>query len=123
MKLEFLPGGSEDCPLVRLYDFTAAEVDRLFAMVSAIATGESIAIHNMPEVDGVGECRLFLRSGSKDRGLLQLSNPAQFECILTSGSWDNTAALIEPFVHGSGGYQWLVTTGDANLLLSSDGLW
>jgi len=108
-----------------LYDFAAAEVDRLFAIVSAIATGgqESIAIHDMPEVDVVGECRLFLRSGSKDRGLLQLSNRAQFECVLTSGSWDNTAALIEPFVHGRGGYQWLVTTGDANLLLSSDGLW
>jgi len=47
MKLEFLSRGSEDCPLVRLYDFTAAEVDRLFAMVSAIATGEIIDIHNI----------------------------------------------------------------------------
>jgi hypothetical protein len=123
MKLEFLAVGSDDCPLVRVYDFTTSEVARLFAAFSSLASGgqQSIAVHESPGTEAVSGCRLFLRAGTRDRGLVQLPGPASFECILTPESWDNVAGLTEPFVAQTGGYQWLSTTGDANWLLSENG--
>jgi hypothetical protein len=120
MKLQFLPDGSDDCPLVRVYDFLPAEIGELFSALSALASGEqqSIAVHELPGVEAVVGCRLFLRSGLKDRGLVQLTAPASFECILSAGGWEDVAGLTEPFVAGSGGYQWLSTSGDAKWLIS-----
>jgi hypothetical protein len=125
MKLEFLPDGSDACPLVRVYDFAPAEVARLFAALSALATGSQrhVAVHDLPGVAAVSGCQLILRSGTRDRGLVQLAGPARFECVLTPESWDNVAGLTSPFVARAGGYQWLSTIGDANWLLSGDGQW
>lgn len=125
MRLEFLPDGSDDCPLIRLSDFDCTEVAWLFADLSALASSEreSIAVHDLPGVESISECRLFLRTGARDRGVAQLPCLKSFECELTPESWDNVAGLVEPFLKGSGGYQWLVTLGDAKWLLSTDGHW
>jgi hypothetical protein len=43
---------------------------------------------------------------------------------LTAGTWNNVAALLEPFAHGAGGFHWLVgTPGEYPLLLSFHGGW
>jgi hypothetical protein len=125
MRLEFLPDGSDDCPLIRLYDFDCTGVARLLAALSALASHEreSSAVHDLPGVESISECRLFLRTGARDRGVVQLPGPASFECDLTPEGWDNVAGLAEPFLNGNGGYQWLVTSGDAKWLLSTDGHW
>jgi hypothetical protein len=125
MRLEFLSDGSDDCPLIRLYAFDCTEVARLFADLSALASREqeSIAVHDLPGVESIAECRLFLRTGARDRGVVQLPGPKSFECALTPESWDNVAGLAEPFLNGNGGHQWLVTWGDAKWLLSTDGHW
>jgi hypothetical protein len=125
MRLEFLPEGSDDCPLIRLYDFDCTEVARLFADLSALASREreSIAVHDLPGVESISECRLFLRTGTRDRCVVQLPAPSSFECVLTPESWDNVAGLAEPFLSGNDGCQWLVTSGDAKWLLSTDGHW
>lgn len=125
MKLEFLPDGSDACPLIRVYDFDRAEAARLFAALSALAARERerIAVHDLPGAEPISECRLFLRTGARDRGVVQLPGPASFECVLTPGSWNNVAGLVEPFLIGKGGYQWLVGSGDAKWLLSTDGHW
>lgn len=127
MKLELLSDGSEDCPLIRLYDFSPAEAGRLFAAVSALASGAqySVWVHKMAGVEAVADCRLLLRSGSRDSGLVRSAEPVQFECILAPVSWGNVAGLIEPFVKDADGgtCQWLVSSGDARWLLSTDGRW
>ena len=125
MKLEFLPDGSDDCPLVRAYDFLPSELARFAAALSALASREPqrIAVHELSGVEAVFGCRLFLRSGSEDRGLVQLPTPAHFECILTPDGWCNVSGLTEAFVHGGSAHQWLVTYGDAKWLLSRDGQW
>src|SRR5437870_1878238 len=125
MKLEFLPDGSDDCPLIRVYDMDSTEVAQLFAALSALASREreSIAVHELPGMETISECRLLLRTGSRDRGMVQLRGSAIFECVLTADSWDNVAGLTEPFLNGNRGYQWLVTSGDAKWLLSKDGQW
>ena len=125
MKLEYLPDGSDDCPLVRMYDFVPTEVAGVLASVSKLiyGTSQQIALHKLPGVEAVGECRLFISSGLKDQGLLQLAAPAAFECILSKDGWEDVAGLIEPFSEGIVGYQWLSVIGDAKWLFSLNGTW
>ena len=125
MKIEYLPDGSDDCPLIRLYDFAQPEIAELFAALSALASGErlSVAVDGLAGVESISECRLTLSSGSRDIGVVRIDAPASFECGLRPEAWDNVADLIEPFLNGARGYQWLVTLGDAQLLLSIDGQW
>lgn len=126
MKLEFLPGGSPDCPLVRLFDFNPAETERLVAALNCLASGaaERVAVHELPGVEALGGCRLTLVVRSWDQALVRRGGPADFECGFTRGTWDNVAGLVEPFVHGGGGFQWLAgVPGEASLLLSASGQW
>jgi hypothetical protein len=53
----------------------------------------------------------------------QLQNTATFECLLNAVSWDNVMGLVEPFLSETGGYQWLVSSGDSTWLLSPNGQW
>lgn len=125
MRLEFLPDGSDDCPLVRLFAFTPAEVAGLHAAVTALAAGEQsrVEVHHLPGVEGVTGCRLTLHAGGRDRGLVPLPVSAAFDCILTRDGWDTVAHRIEPFLSECDGYQWLDDTGDTDWLLSWDGQW
>jgi hypothetical protein len=122
MKLEYLP----DCPLIRLYDFTTDEAAKLLAAVESLASGgaERIEVHDLPFVNPIGGCRLAMVRRSWDQAIIQKADPANFECGFTAGTWDNVAALVEPFVHDAPGFQWLAgIPGEADLLLSVSGQW
>jgi hypothetical protein len=126
MKLEYLAVGSPDCPLIRLYDFTSVEAGQLHAVTAALALGaaERVQVDSLPFVEAIGGCRLALVRRSWDQAAVQKALPAEFECGLTAGTWDNVAGLVEPFVKGSGGFQWLVgVPGEAAVLLSPSGRW
>jgi hypothetical protein len=126
VKLEYLPDGSPDCPLIRLYEFTTTEVQTLLTAVQALAEGsaEKIAVHELPGVEPVDGCRLTLRVNKWDQAVLRIANPAEFECAFRPITWDNVAGLIEPFVDGHRGFQWLADVpGEAQVLLSYDGKW
>lgn len=125
MKLEYLPDGSPDCPLIRLYDFTPAEVRQLRLAIAGLATGatQSVAVHELPIVEPIRGCRLTLVRQKWDGAVVE-RGPNQFECGFTADTWDNVAGLIEPFVDCSTGYHWLAgVPGEASLLISADGLW
>ena len=98
MKLEYLPGGSPDCPLIRLYDFRQTEAKRLKELVKSLATGdrENVALHNEAWVESVDGCSLNLRRGNRDQGIRQ-SQTLRFECVLSSDGWSNLEGLLEPF--------------------------
>lgn len=66
MKLEFLPDGSNDGALLRIYDFEVAEIEQLFAAVLALASGdqEHYEVHNLPGVDAISGCKFFLCVGT-----------------------------------------------------------
>ncbi len=125
MKLEYLPDGSPDCPLIRLFGFTSGEVAQLRAFVADLAQGrvESVAVHELPFVESIGGCQLVLRVWPRDQSVLRVGEPAMFECRLTRITWDNVEGLMEPFAHGTQGYQWLAEHGDASLLISASGQW
>jgi hypothetical protein len=123
MKLEYLPDGSPDCRLIRLYDFTPAEAGQLQLAIGGLAAGvaQSVAVNELPSVMSINECRLTLVRQKWDGAVVQ-RGPNQFECGFTPDTWDNVAGLVEPFTNDAAGYQWLAgVPGEASLLLSVDG--
>jgi hypothetical protein len=126
VKLEYLPEGSLDCPLIRIYDFSAAEIKRLHEAVRALAErkADRVAIDELPGVELVGGCRLMLCIETWDQAVCRVGASSDFVCSFRQITWENVAGLIEPFVDGAGGFQWLAgIPGEASLLLSSDGSW
>jgi hypothetical protein len=128
MKLEFLAEGSDDCPLIRLYDFDQTGAKRLREAFAALADGlrQSIALHEEWWVRSVENCELELRLGKRDLGVVERL-PMRFECVLTEEGWLEAAEKTETFCvphEGSGEtYQWLNSDGEVSLLLSPSGKW
>jgi hypothetical protein len=125
MKLEYLAEGSQDCPLIRLYEFDQPEVLRLRKIAVSLAnrSAVNIALHDERDVEAVSSCKLILRSGPKDAGVVQ-TGPLTFECTLKPDTWGSVKRLIDPFCESKiGGFQWLSDQGEISLLLSRSGSW
>jgi hypothetical protein len=126
MKLQFVADGSPDCPLIRLYEFHAAEAVRLKGLFDRLADGSltGVWLHEQTDIEPVDGCQLHLRVDSWDIGIVQKS-ASTFECSLTPKRWSDVAALAEPFCKAvrANTYQWLNEDGEISLLLSPDGGW
>lgn len=130
MKMEYLPDGSVDCPLVRLYEFDQQQAVWLRAVFMSLAssTNKDVSLHDESLVEAVDGCELVLRLGAKSIGVWRKKRlwgkGIHLECTLTSGGWENVASLMEPFCEGDlNGYQWLDENGPVSLLLSPGGRW
>ena len=125
MKFEYLPNGSPDCPLIRLFEFNQAEARSLSDLVRSLVTGEcqSVALQSEVWAESVGGCRLNLRRDARNQGVHEL-DPMSFECVLSSGGWSNVHGLLDPFcdLHPTG-FQWLTREGSVSLLISQNGQW
>jgi len=124
LKLEFLADGSPDWLLVRLYDFEPEDAVSLRQIFISLSHGSRELAHLDSErgFESIGGCRLTLRSGNRDLGVVQKAK-TEFECILIEGAWDNMAGLVEPFCTDCSGYQWLDEHGKISLLISKTGQW
>jgi hypothetical protein len=71
MKLEYLPNGSPECPLIRLFEFNPSEARELRQLVKALVARDrqEVALHNEMWVESVGSCCLNLRVGIRTEGL------------------------------------------------------
>jgi len=126
MKLDYIADGSDDCPMIRLYDFTPDEAGHLRAVLADLAAGVAgrVEVHNLPWVEPVGGCRLTLVRRSWDQAVVRGAGPTDLECGFAADTWDRVAGLVEPFALGGGGFQWLAAApGEARLLLSVSGQW
>lgn len=127
IKLDFLPDGAENCPLVRIWGFVPAEARLLHEAVTRLAGGqtESAEVHSLTRMDPIDGCRLTLKVGQEDRGLYALTGENSFECLLRPHKWEQVADLIRPFCDEArpGTSQWLDESGDISLLLSVNGQW
>lgn len=125
MKLEYIAAGSDDCPLIRLFEFTLAEVEELRKLVRSLVSGErqSVALQNEAWAAPIGGCQLSLRRGNRDRGVRQVE-PLTFECVLSPDGWSNVEGLLDPFCDSdTTGFQWLTHDGRVSLLISQSGKW
>lgn len=127
MKMEYLPSGSPDCPLIRLYDFTQSEVGSVARDFTRLAAGEvmSVALHDQAHIQCVGGCRLTLKHSASDRGIQKIDAPIAFECELTTDGWQDVSDRARPLTSDSAGevFQWLDETSDISLLRSRTGRW
>lgn len=126
--LEYLPDGSDDCPLIRLYDFEAADVVALQDLCLALAEGRvrEVALDHQPWVHALGGCRLTLRAGVANRGVKAAVAGAPFvmEYMPEGEGWLEVADKLAPLVADRlGTFQWLTNEGDVNVLISWDGHW
>jgi hypothetical protein len=129
MKIELLANGSNDCPLIRFYGGDAQTFVQLKQAFERLASEETavVALHDLPGVEALAGCCLVAEVGRRDRGIVRKETNV-FSWILTPGTWDNVAGLIEPFCQpGAAGYQWLdqVPSSDARVLVttSESGYW
>ena len=130
MKIEYLPKVNPDHPndgILRIFDFNSSEACQFRDMLAKLADSSSSEtdVNSLPFVTSIASCRLGLKVGSKDKGLISLPNNA-FECILTRDTWENVQGLVEPFCdeNDAVGYQWLYDLDtDIELLFSPDGDW
>jgi hypothetical protein len=126
MKIEYLPDGSEACPLVRLFDFKTSEIAELLAACRALHDGPlgHYRLDAIRSLESIGGCQLSLEAGVRDRGLVLVAPPAEFRWVLSRLTWDNVEGLLAPFEkHEIDGFQWLDSIGEASLLISRDGSW
>ena len=126
MKLEYLPDGSDMCPLVRLYEFDTVGARRLHDAFCSLALGslQHVSLEEIVSVDSIDGCRITFTRGTQDRGVVQTAE-REFDVLLSSQGWAHTAGLAEPFCDNcSAGYQWLTEhAGDIQLLFSPGGDW
>jgi len=121
--LEYLPDGSANCPLVRLYNYERSDVESLRSLCLALAAGRlrEIALEKQAWVIANRDCSFVLRASQFDRGVRAPLAGAHFVMEYSSEGWLEIADKLTPFVDGSGGFQWLTNEGEVNVLLSVDG--
>ena len=130
MKIEHLTNTNPAHPkdsILRIFDFTSSEACQFRDILSKLADGSisEFDLSGLPFVTSIGGCRLTLKVGSRDKGVIRFSDTA-FECILTKLTWENAEAFVEPFCDTKdfSGYQWLYNLDtDIELLFSQGGDW
>ena len=127
MKMEFLPDGSPDCPLIRLYDFDTKQACLLQSLLSNLADGTEteVSLQEALSAEAIEDCNLILQTTDKDHGIVWNAQVGTFLCQLRCSSWESVAELVAPFCVRSvaGTFQWLSQTSSISWLLSPSGLW
>jgi hypothetical protein len=120
MRLEFLPDGADECPLLRLYGWGDGEVSLLRAAAERLATHAErvIAVHQMPFVAIVGGITFTWTADPWDRGVLLPDDQRSFVMRLPAEVWADVAEIIRPFERDVVGFNWLLPVTEVRVLLS-----
>lgn len=129
MKLEYLPEGSQDCPLIRIYGADLGAVAHLLKAFKALglSQGAECAIHELPGMESVDGCELFARVGKEDKGAMRLEGHNIFDWVLSAETWLQVEGLTEPFAKATTArlHQWLDESSDVSILITNaeNGAW
>ena len=121
MKLEFLSGGSPDCPLIRIFEFSVEQLSELLGEIRSLAHGESTSFNldSIAGAESIENLSLSFLAADQDEGLV--GQAPTFELRLRPLRWSEVEGLARALLGSSGGYQWLSDEGVASVLLSSTG--
>jgi hypothetical protein len=109
MKIELIEKGVRDCPLIRIYGEESFNILIDSFINLANEKVDKIVVDELPGYEAINGCHLVLAVGATDEGIR--SSPESkhnFKWVMTRSSWDDLAALAEPFYKFPGYcYQWL----------------
>jgi hypothetical protein len=119
--------GTPDCPIIRVSSDDSTAYTRLHDAVVQLSL-ESIGdvdIDDLPGIVPIEGCRVSAIATKWNQGLMPTGNANEFKWRLTANTWDNVAALLEPFCSGDSrhGFQWIESAGDIAVLVTCDGQW
>ena len=127
MRVEFLESGAEDCPILRLYDFTPEQLIALQAITAELHIGNNNIgnLFRRLQLQFLGGCSLSFCISDEDRGVIKSKSGLEFTWSLSPLGWQKANYLIGAFREDycDGKYQWLDETSDISLLLSESGRW
>ena len=126
MKLDATLMQPSNDAIIRLYDFSTAEVRELQSAIESLAERkvDELAVHELPFIEPIGGARLILLVAAYDQSLIDGEGDRTFDCRFMPETWDNVAGLIEPFSQDARGFQWLAGGPESSgLVLSVDGRW
>jgi hypothetical protein len=127
VELQFLPDGSADCPLIRFAGNDSAAYTSLRNAFVELSLGSisEVDLDRLPGIVPIEACRVSAIAAKWDQGVVPTGIGNEFKWRLTPNTWDNVAALLEPFCSddSSTGYQWIESAGDMHVLITHDGKW
>ncbi len=123
MKMEFIPTGADDCPLIRLYGNDGQVVRALTRTLESVPGGP-IAMNAVPGLAAVGGVHLTATSADRDRGVRRVGDRA-FEWAMSREGWAQVVELLNAFecAAAEGRFQYLSREGEITVLISRDGRW
>jgi len=126
MKLEFFKDGNAGRPMLLLYGGGTEEVELLRQAFRDVAQGRvrRLAVHNLPFVEAVEDCRLLATLGPRDIGI-ETTAPTDFTWTLDAESWLGTDELLAPFCDQEPGvrFQYLNPARGPEVLYSTRREW
>lgn len=130
MKLEYLSHGSDDCPLIRFYNFDLAQTESLLSVFEQLAndTAASVALHELQFIEAVDGCHLTAITGVRESGADMITPreaPNTFTWVASRQEWNHVIELITPpeTLMQPDHYQWLTDDLGIQILFSQTGLW
>ena len=111
MYLEFIPEGSQFCPLLILYPSIPEEAEKLYQALTNLVTDNNavVDIHGLPFISPVDGCRLSAQVIDEDIGAVLIEKTKNhFTWQLTCQGWEWVLKLLYPFTEpDSRGQHWL----------------
>jgi hypothetical protein len=125
MRIEYISGDDEYCPLIRLFDFTPQEIAELRRVVDQLANGgiREFDLARLPFATMVGDVQFVFRLTDRDQGIKE-TLPMTFELCYTIDGFEDVSWRLNSFERPAIGHQWLLDVpSDFQLLISPDGSW
>src|SRR5689334_8746130 len=112
IRIEFIPDGSDDAPLILIWGYDIGATRELFHAIRAIRDGreQQVAIHNLPRFGGVGGVEMFAKMSDTATGVIQRRKDLVFDWQLSDEKWQRVEDLLAPFCNryaAPGPFQWL----------------
>lgn len=89
MKIEYIPDGSKDCPLILIHgpDVNAIICLRQVCFNLTNGQAEFFVVHDLPGIEREVSCKLVAYAGRRDLGVFRMPEPDSFRWELTATSW------------------------------------
>ena len=128
IRIEFIPDGSDDAPLVLIWGYDIPATRELFHAIRAIRDGreQEISFHKLPRFEGVGGIELFAQMSDTGVGITQRPGKAVLDWRLSDEKWQRVEDLLAPFCDrysAPGPFQWLDASGTISVIFSTGRGW